>query len=109
MVEKAFIIKQRTIKENVESLLNKFPYLLSDYTKLVWYYWFYIDNIPDLIKQNKIIAPEDFKQLTKPESITRAFRQLVNEECKFLLPSHVRVGRQYQEERFRKAYGSRQI
>jgi len=75
-----FAAQQRTIKENVEWLLNRFPYLKKSphVNKLiVWYYWFYIDNLPELVQDNMMIRPEDFGKLTPNESITRIYRAVV--------------------------------
>lgn len=65
-----FSQKRRTIKENVEWLIQKFPFTKNDYRKLLQMYWYHVDNL------KRFIPFEELEKMTQPESITRAFREL---------------------------------
>ena len=76
-------MKKRSIKQNVESILNSNEEARCDDTFLFLAYWKEIDKIDMNNFENEFIT-----KATKPESIRRA-RQLIQGEGKCLPPEHV--------------------
>ena len=101
MTEEAFEQKHQTIKENVKALCMEHPSVKSDYRKLVHYYWFYVQGLKNFIPL------ETLEKLTSPESITRAFRKLCEEDPSFCPPERVKSAREEEQERYRRYYGKR--
>jgi len=97
-------VKQRvTIKENVEWLIEKYPYVKNDYRKLLQMYWFHIDGL------KRFIPFEELQKMTQPESITRAFREIANiKRKKFAQPTEiVQEARAIQEQQFHTYYSDK--
>jgi hypothetical protein len=99
--------KRITIREKVENLIRKFPFLKEDYNKLVWFFWFYEDGIHKIIQPNGMIELKKFPRLTKVESITRAFREISNIKKKpFAIPvPAVQEARAIEEQHYQEYYG----
>jgi hypothetical protein len=91
-----FVKKHRKIADNILELAKKYPAVIRDYRKLVQYYWHYIDGGP-------FIPYEILTRLTQPESISRAFRKLVEEKL-INVPVQTRIGRDLQEDEYRRHY-----
>ena len=70
-LSESFGKRQGTIADNIIWLAQKYPSVLSDYRKLIQYYWYYINNLNVFVPMNIL------EGLAQPESIGRAFRKLV--------------------------------
>ena len=103
-----FVERRHTVKANVILLLQKFPCTRDDYRKLVWFYWWYIDGIKKIMKPNGFIPIEKFPKLTPPESITRAYREVMNDPLKreaiLRVSPEVKIIREMEEEAYHKYY-----
>ncbi len=95
-----FVQKRSTIKENVEWLIQKFPFVKNDYRKLLQMYWWHIDGL------KRFIPFEELQKMTQPESITRAFREISNIRKKsFTQPIPiVQEARQIEEQNYHTYY-----
>lgn len=90
--------KHTKIRDHVKELCKKHPSVVGDYRKLVQYYWYYIDGLPNFIPL------ELLERLTPPESITRAFRKAI--ELGEVEPTdELRLRRDDEEQKYRKYYG----
>lgn len=66
-----FAKERDTLHENVKALLTRFPECRDNYAYLVNFFWYYVDGL------HRFIPREVLKDLTSPESITRAYRKIV--------------------------------
>ena len=98
MSKKLFAKKHGKIRKNIIQLARQHPTVLSDYRKLVQYYWHYIDGLPIFIPL------EVLEKLTNPESIGRAFRKAV-ELGELEVPEGVGGARGDEERKYRGYYG----
>lgn len=97
MTDPQFAKKQATIAENVKRLAANRPEVRSDYRLLIQYYHFYIDGL------NAFVPLDVLRGLTQPESITRAYRKLV--EAGEIVPEpKVQAARRDQERKFKGYY-----
>ena len=63
--------KHDLIIDKVKELCERHPEVIGDYRKLIQYYHYYVDGF-------KMFVPmEVLERLTQPESVTRAYRKLV--------------------------------
>ena len=87
----SFSDKRHKVEQGVMKILEMDPYIADgpQYKKLTLMYWTFIDKAFTLDKPSGYYytTPEDFKKATSPESISRAFRKLVEAEVAKLLPS----------------------
>ena len=86
-----------TIRQKILELAAKYPAVVTDYRKLIQYFWFYMDHM------ERFVPLEVLENLTQPESITRAFRKLV-EDGEIVVPVDVKGERSKQEKLFRDHY-----
>ena len=87
----SFTDKRHKVEQGVLKILEMDPYIADgpQYKKLILLYWVNIDKAFQYDKESGYYytTPEDFAKATSPESITRAFRKLVEAEVAKLLPS----------------------
>lgn len=96
----AFAAQHQRIRDNVIDLVRQHPSAITDYRKLLQYYWYYVDGL-------KVFIPLDvLEKLTQPESISRAYRKLV-EEGVIIVDEKTKAARVNQERQFRQHYGRR--
>ena len=93
-----FAKERDTIQANVKAILERFPECREDYRFLVNYYWYYIDKL------NRFIPKEVLRELTPPESVTRAYRKVVSLNLSLQPSAKTRHQRDIQLERYRKYY-----
>jgi hypothetical protein len=72
-----FTSDRLTVKQKVYRLVQRFPYLKDDYNKLILWFWRYYDNSEKIFNSNGMAEFNKIHTLTPAESITRAFRELV--------------------------------
>lgn len=96
----SFEKKQDTIRQKVLDLVKKHPTAITDYRKLIQYYWYYMDGL------NVYVPMEKLEKLTQPESISRALRKLV-EEGDVVVDPATKTMRANEQANFRKYYGRR--
>lgn len=87
------------LKQNVKTLVNAEPQCAKSYTLLVIRYWQKIEGATDFY---------DALGCTSPESITRAFRDLVS-TGEIALPQDIADQRKKQEAEYRKIYGGKTL
>lgn len=90
--------KHDLIIDKVKELCERHPEVIGDYRKLIQYYHYYVDGF-------KMFVPmEVLEKLTQPESVTRAYRKLV--EKGIVDPdAKVKFTRNIQRENYKKYYG----
>ena len=98
----SFSDKRHKVEQGVLKILEMDPYIADgpQYKKLILLYWTHIDNafIFDNPSGYYYTTPEDFAKATSPESITRAYRKLVEAEVAKILPSTKKRRRELEEE-----------
>ena len=90
--------KQDTIRVKVKELCISHPEVIDDYRKLIQYYHYYVDGF------RMFVPMEVLEKLTQPESITRAYRKLV-EKGDVDPTAKVKFARNVQRENYKKYYG----
>ena len=82
-MDEKFAEKQRTVAEGVMQVLEIDPHIGAgpDYAKLVLLFWTYVDEVFTYNDDSGYYytTEEDFRKATSSESITRAFRKLLEE------------------------------
>lgn len=96
-----FAKERETLHNNVKALLERFPDSRDSYQVLVNFYWYYIDGL------HRFIPREVLKDLTSPESITRAYRKVVTQHPHLQPSAKTRRQRDEQLERYRRYYSPR--
>jgi hypothetical protein len=94
-----FSKRHATICENVKMLVEAHPEVKSDYRLLIQYYHYYIDGLA------KYVPLTVLKQLTQPESISRAYRRLVADKA--VKPDPLTNGARRREQKLYKTYYGR--
>lgn len=95
--DKNFSAKHRLISENVVKIVREHPSTISDYRKLLQYYWYYIDGLKNFVPLDEL------ERITQPESISRAFRKLV-EQGVIIMDEKTKMARINEEKKFRSHY-----
>jgi len=93
-----FAKERDTLQANVKALLERFPDSRDSYQVLVNFYWYYIDGL------HRFIPREVLKDLTSPESITRAYRKVVLDNPSLQPHAKTRLQRDQQLDRYRRYY-----
>lgn len=88
-----------SLKNNVKLLVDVEPQCARSYTLLVIRYWQKMEGANNFV---------DALGCTSPESITRAFRDLVNQGL-IVLPEDVAQQRRMREDVYRTRYGGKQL
>jgi hypothetical protein len=107
-----FTQRQAKARNNVIKICRDHPESIGNYGKLVLWYWIDIDRLltrdnytktymTSILDLNKI-------KLTSSETITRAFRKLV-EDGVIVVSEKTRESRDIQQERFREHYGQKRL
>jgi len=101
--------EQATIRQNILYLKNN-GYDIKTYRKLLFNYWSWIDKaiIYDSKYHDYRMDERNIVLLTKPESINRAYRKLV-EDGKIVLPENEIQDRASKEEEYRKHFGRNKV
>ena len=94
-----FAKERETVHNNVKTILEKFPACRDNYSLLVNYYWYYIDRL------HRWIPKEVLKDLTSPESVTRAYRKVIGKHRHLGPTTITRRRRDAELERYRNFYG----
>jgi len=108
-MELNFERRQYDTTKNVLWLCRNHPSAKTSYKALLFLYWEWIDGLMQRDPSTQIcfIHEKDILKLTPPESITRAFRKLV-EEGRIELTEEERARRGALEAEYRGYYGGRQ-
>ncbi len=93
-----FAKERDTMKDNVKSLLTRFPQCRESYKLLLFYYWHYIDGMIS------VLPSQLTGKLSSPESITRTFRAVVSDNPRLQPTAKTKKQRDTQLERYRKYY-----
>jgi len=95
--------KLKTVKERVMWILKHYPAARNDYRLLVHLFHYYFDNLKQYIPFNIL------RNLTPPESITRAARYIQNELGLYPPTQRTRTRRRKKQEVYQRAYGRREV
>jgi len=95
-----FAKERDTLQANVKALLERFPESRDSYQILVNFFWYYVDGL------HRFIPREVLKDLTSPESITRAYRKVVTDNPSLQPSAKTRLQRDQQLERHSRYYRS---
>jgi hypothetical protein len=96
------------VRNRVLSLFRKDSTIAVNYSHLCFEYWREYDCLQyEANTGTYYVAGKEVGRLQSPESITRAFRELVEEE-KIVVPDHVKQLRSELEEEYREYYGRRE-
>lgn len=96
----SFEVKQKTISDKILNLVTKHPSAVSDYRKLIQYFWYYEDGLASYIPIERL------ERLSQPESISRAFRRLVA-DGKIVYDEETKRYRVAQEINYKNYYGGK--
>jgi hypothetical protein len=78
------VVNHKNLGKNILELAKVFPDVKSSYSKLVMYYWTFFEDCNSM---------GSIQYCTSPESITRAFRKLV-ENGLILVPAETKANRE---------------
>ena len=97
----SFTAKQHEVEEGVRKVLTIDPYVAEGpkYNRLCLLYWCHVDRVVTYDRESGYYYtdPERFEEATSPESISRAFRRLVDKAVAKLSPKTEERRRELQE------------
>lgn len=104
----SFDRRQFKIVDNVLFLSKTYPRVNHSYEELLWTYWEVCDQKVQREQGVLFLLEPDIYELTKAESIDRAWRKLVAEE-KIKLTEEQKKSRESEQENYRQFYGQRKL
>ena len=90
------MVNHNNISKNILEIVKVFPEVVTNYNALVMYYWAMYDNATTL---------STIVNCTSPESITRAFRKLV-EYGLIIVPQDTKAKREAAAKNYRNDFSS---
>lgn len=105
----SFVVKQHEVEEGVRQVLKIDPYVAEGpkYNRLCLLYWTHVDKVVTHDRESGYYYtdPDRFENATSPESISRAFRRLVDKAVAKLSPKTEERRRELQEKHRKYALG----